>query len=768
MEKSRKAIPQELQGLVYWATKILGQSIKSQYGSEAYELVERTRKKMKTIRAADHQESVKVLESVKKEFSKTGDQKLKNIAHSFSLMLELINRCESAYRYFRLQGKERKEFDQKPHAIIFVFTAHPTEARSPEILQIFQEVYKLLVQALNKGPSQVEDRLRFYLGLALNSSMARSAKPTVEDEAHHLYSYILRDEIVSQQIQFAKDGVSVYFRSWVGGDKDGHPGVNEKTMMMSLSLSRAKLLDWIKVRLERVSGDLKFLNARDKDRRAIQDLIKLSKDLRKISAGDGKKVVQFKKAHKALADSLTKTKIAFPDMEDITKLLWIYPAITLPLEIREDAELVHEALKDNGLTIFKMLSKVKEISSGYEAKWYAKGFILSMSEAASDIEAGLALQKKAMGGYLIPVVPLFETAQALENSVQILTEYFTNNKNVKADHVKNKNGRFEVMLGYSDSSKESGVFPSRYLISKALTDMDKFFVKEKLTPVFFHGSGGSVERGGGSIREQTEWWPKSAVKVFKATTQGEMIARNFQSDMIMDSQVEKIVEELNFKSKHAASASRVMDKLCKEAQKHYQQFVGEENFRSDILSATPYQYLDVLKIGSRPSKRQTPGARLRAIPWVLCWTQTRVLLPTWWGIGSAFEAMTPKEKDELKSLFEKNKLLSSYFKILGFTLRKVELPIFEMYLRATHDTPKACAILARFRQEYEKALNCFHWVTGESELLWFRPWLSQSIYYRSSMIHPLNIIQLEALKRKDEEMLRETVTGIACGMLTTG
>ena len=102
-------------------------------------------------------------------------------------------------------------------------------------------------------------------------------------------------------------------------------------------------------------------------------------------------------------------------------------------------------------------------------------------------------------------MPLFETAQALENSVKILEEYFAKRPKIKADHIKNMNGRFEVMLGYSDSSKESGVFPSRFLISSALNKMDSYFKKEKLTPVFFHGSGGSVERGGGSVREQTEW-----------------------------------------------------------------------------------------------------------------------------------------------------------------------------------------------------------------------------------------------------------------------
>src|SRR5690606_5052333 len=104
-------------------------------------------------------------------------------------------------------------------------------------------------------------------------------------------------------------------------------------------------------------------------------------------------------------------------------------------------------------------------------------------------------------------------------------------------HQKVWSGRFETMVGYSDSSKESGVFPSRWMIRRALVAIDEFLQRQNLTPVFFHGSGGSVERGGGSIKEQTQWWPKSAVEIFKATTQGEMVARNFSSPLILRSQV---------------------------------------------------------------------------------------------------------------------------------------------------------------------------------------------------------------------------------------
>lgn len=766
------SIPKELQSLVFWAIKLLGNNIKHQYGKDVYNEVEKIRKKMKSIRASDMEETLKVLKSTQKKIAKHTDKDLQKIAHSYSLMLELINRCESAYRTYRLDQKEDKSFKDKPHAIIFVFTAHPTEARSPELLFIFGQIYYTLISALENGMYKVEEDLSYLLSMALAAPIARSAKPTVEDEAKYLYSYVLRNEILSQQIEFYKKGITVNFRSWVGGDKDGHPGVNEKTLLMSLTHSREKLVDWIEFRLSKTQEELDLLSSKAKTlKKSFSRLIVECNKLRDLKDGDGTRVVKFKNNFETLVKNYRQlTGVTAPDLKNISHLIWLYPALVLPLEVREDSELVHEALKDKTLTIYKMLDLLKKISKGHDPKWYVRGFVLSMANETKDVTAGYKLAKKALGSYAIPVVPLFETSQALTNATQILTEYFKENPEVKKYHTDKWSKRFEIMLGYSDSSKESGVLPSRFQISNALIKIDKFFVKNKLVPVFFHGSGGSIERGGGSIKEQTQWWPKSAVNIFKATTQGEMIARNFAGSQIMQSQVEKIVEQLSYVNPKAnAGHNIILEKFCARIQQSYQATVSTDEFFEKILMATPYNYLNVLKIGSRPSKRQSSGRRLRAIPWVLCWTQSRVLFPTWWGIGSAYQALEPKEQEAMKVIYQQNNLLGSFIKSLGFTLRKVELPIWKLYLeRLGLSKDETDELFAVFCNEYQLTLKFINALTGQKNLLWFRPWLGQSIYFRSSMIHPLNLIQIEALKRENEELLRETVTGIACGMMTTG
>lgn len=769
------SIPKELQSLVYWSIKMLGEGIEKHYGKEVYQIVEKTRKKMKSIRSSDIEETSKVLKSIQKQYKQYSTEKLKKVAHSYSLMLELINRCESAYRTCRLGKKEEQVFNKKPHAIVFVFTAHPTEARSPEVLFIFQQIYYALINALENGRDKNAESVKYLLSLALTAPIARKSKPTVEDEAKYLYSYILRNEILSQQIEFQKKGITVNFRSWVGGDKDGHPGVDDKTLLMSLGHSRLKLTDWIEFRLNKIKQESELVDIGKSKRDALIIEFKKVNDklkvLKKIKTEDGKHVLAFKKQFKSLEQKFIKTTgVEAPDLNNIKHLLWLYPAIVLPLEIREDSELVHEAQKKSNMAIVRMLKTLKNISKGYDPKWYVRGFVLSMVMNEKDVEAGYKLTVKHLGKYAIPVVPLFENAHALTHANSILENYFKLCPKVLSAHKNLWSTRFEVMLGYSDSSKESGVFPSRFLISQALVSMDKFLSKNKLTPVFFHGSGGSIERGGGSIKEQTQWWPKSAVHIFKATTQGEMIARNFAGDLIMKSQVEKIVGQLSYTNpKSHTSDKKILKKISDAIQRSYQATVNTDVFFEKILQATPYNYLDVLKIGSRPSKRQTAGRRLRAIPWVLCWTQARVLFPTWWGVGSAFESLSEKEQEEMKSIHAHNELISSFVKSLGFTLRKVELPIWKLYLESLGlDKEETEGLFAIFANEYELTVKFFKTITGEKNLLWFRPWLGQSIYFRSSMIHPLNIIQIEAAKRKDEDLLRETVTGIACGMMTTG
>jgi phosphoenolpyruvate carboxylase len=157
---------------------------------------------------------------------------------------------------------------------------------------------------------------------------------------------------------------------------------------------------------------------------------------------------------------------------------------------------------------------------------------------------------------------------------------------------------------------------------------------------------------------------------------------------------------------------------------------------------------------------------LRAIPWVLCWTQNRALFLNWWGLGSAWEGLTSKEKNQIKQLYNaKDSFLHVFLKQLAFSLAKVELSVWSLQLKILAQNVSE---IDEWESEFCKTLKAFLEITEETNLLWYRPWLGESLHLRSALIYPLNLMQIIAIQRKDKKLLRATVTGIASGMLTTG
>ncbi len=771
-------LPKELKNLVNLSIESLGNNIKLTYGVKSYQKIEAVRKKMKISRSLNKQDFHQLMLRTFKNFETLSQEELFRMAHSFSVYMELINRCESAYRHYRLKGTQQKDdHSKRPYSIIFVFTAHPTEARSDSAVALFDQIEDILKQILFT-PSKEEIYLKalsHLMNLLLQIPISGQIKPTVEKESQNIFNAILSNKILQEQIDLKKKNINIQFRSWVGGDKDGHPNVDYKTMLISWSQSRYKFVHYITDQFEQHCNILIKLPQTKEIKTLLKETIQLQKKFLKIISiknNDSAKVTNLRKEFEQHCNIYNrKMGLQSPQLENISTLFWLYPALVVPLEIREDAELVHKALTNTKEPIFKMLKQLSKVSQKKLTKWYVRGFIISMVQTSGDYLAGVQLVKKTLGTYEIPVVPLFETRAALENSNKILKDAFLKSRSLKSIHTKKWGGRFEIMLGYSDSSKESGVFTSRLLIAKTIKKLDSFFRAHQLIPVFFHGSGGSIARGGGSIKEQTGWWPQTALNIYKSTIQGEMIYRGFNDPLIMESQVQKILKNYSeFKFTKSYYNEKLVLEFANSTQKYYQDFLKNKDFVHFVSSVTPYSYLDQLKIGSRPSKRQssTKDFKLRAIPWVLCWTQTRILFPVWWGVGSSWQALSLQEKAKLKSYFKKDDFLKTYLKTLGFTLSKVELSMFNIYLTKNLPPEEAKKYHSMFKQELSLAIRFVREISGETNLLWFRPWLKESIYYRSSMIHPLNLIQILALQRKDYYLLRETVSGIACGMMTTG
>lgn len=715
--------------------------------------------------------------AIKKISKLTKDERL-SLARIFSCKMELINRIENSYRHYRISSKERAPIKKLPYATIFVFTAHPTEARSSATIFYFEKFEELFrARFLNQiSNHDFRAEVNSLLAHILRNRLSKTDSPTVKDEVKLLCQIVLSQNILNSQAKFMSEGKSLFFRTWVGGDKDGHPHVNEKTLKDTFSISRGYILDFIFKHLEE-ENQFWLMDKRKSGQRIsdhINFIIKELKKLKILTKNDGDRVIKVKELISKLEKDIKKENVQVSrHVEHVLNIIWLYPALVLQVELREDAALVKEALLSGKGTIKKMLEYVKEVSGKYNPKWYARGFVLSMTETSEDLLCGIDLVRQVFNNkYPIPVVPLFETKKALLEGTQILKEAFDKDKFILKHHKNVVEGRFEIMLGYSDSSKESGVLASRTLIANVLTNYEKFFKAHGLTPVFFHGAGGSVERGGGSISDQTSWWPKSALNIYKSTVQGEMITRNFSDSLIMESMTHKILENFEKRVTHKDSKKDFdfIKSFSLSVANKYQELVKNEDFIKLVIKGTPYSYLDELKIGSRPSSRNKNKNefKLRAIPWVLCFTQTRVLLPTWWGIGQSFHDLSSEEKLQLLKIYRRSPFLQTFVNVLGFTLKKVRLGVFMSYLEELLPEDDFIKWKEIFISELERTIEFFKFLTGEENFIWFRPWLEESIDLRSPKIDPLNFLQIYALKNKEVELLRETVTGVACGMLTTG
>ncbi|NUN05565.1 MAG: phosphoenolpyruvate carboxylase [Bdellovibrio sp.] len=775
-------LSKELTRLVDKSVSTLGRVIADELGEKGFARIENIRRFVKSKEG----QSLEGLLKLKADLRKLSGSDRYAVAHAFSLMLELINSCETAYRASRLRETFTAEYSPtKTYGrVIHVLTAHPTESRNPDIIYYFRKIQELLERALQKPTDSDWQELYVLLRWTWLIPMSKQKKPSVMDEAEYIYSLALHKDVINLYVAQAKNKQPFYLRTWVGGDKDGHPGVDERAMLGSLQMSRKFLFVWAQEHLQNYLKDLEPLSRSAHEKhKELTSLLQLSKalkqhlgKLKRLQKGDGQSLQSCKETlEKVLSGYKKLFGVESVPLAELRGLFKVFPGLVVPLELREDSGLVHAAVTKvrTNFAISRMLKNLALLSPHHDPRFYVRGFILSQCESAADIAAGVKLVEKYLGKAKLPVVPLFESAHSLHDCVGIVEEFLKSSARINM--VKNLwSGKFEVMLGYSDSAKENGSFPSRFLICSAVRGIEKAIQKKQLQPIFFHGSGGSIERGGGSVQEQIEWWPSSALETVKVTVQGEMIYRNYSAPEVLRRQLQRFAAARDLQSTKKNSQEPLNADLLRMSefiQKSYQSMVQDPHFLELIETATPYSFIKDLRMGSRPSKRQ--GAvklkSLRAIPWVLCWTQTRALFPSWWGVGSFWAQLSKDEKAKYQNVFKDSSLFRSYVKVLGFTLEKIDLNVFALYLRSS-PLPKdvADSFIRQFQTEFAACQKAVRDITGEKSMLWYRPWLETSIHLRSPLINPLNVLQLLALEDRDIPLLRETVTGVASGMLTTG
>lgn len=417
-------------------------------------------------------------------------------------------------------------------------------------------------------------------------------------------------------------------------------------------------------------------------------------------------------------------------------------------------------------------------------------YIISMTEDVSNVLEVLLFAKDAGLFGKIDVVPLFETVDDLHAAPEVMSALFETE--IYREHLRRRGDSQQIMIGYSDSNKDGGFLRANWELYKAQRSLADTCDAYDIQLTLFHGKGGTIGRGGGRANQAIlAQPPKSVQGRIKLTEQGEVISDRYSNDAIAHRHLEQLVDAVLLSSGKRPEMVQeetwgtIMEELGEHSFDAYKDLVNHPDFLTYFHEATPIDQIGQLNIGSRPSKRkQTKGIQdLRAIPWVFAWTQSRVNLPGWYGLGTGVETwLDDGDYDERLSELSEMYLRWPFFRTVidnaQMSLRKGDMTIATLYSTLTDEETRA-SIFTMIREEYERTERIILAITGYQDLLDNEPWLQRSIRLRNPYVDPLNYIQVAMLRRlrdepapdEAEELLNAillSVNGVAAGVRNTG
>jgi phosphoenolpyruvate carboxylase len=423
--------------------------------------------------------------------------------------------------------------------------------------------------------------------------------------------------------------------------------------------------------------------------------------------------------------------------------------------------------------------------------------VLRLAELAGGVEPGAG----QTAGFSpsrprLDVVPLLESADALGQAGPLL-EALVSDPGYRA-HLAEHGNRQEVMLGYSDSNKESGFVAANWLLYRAQGELARVAGAHGLELTLFHGRGGAIGRGGGpAARAILAQAAGSIAGRLKLTEQGEVIAANYANPTIARRHLEELAGATLLASaeghagRHAAAEADgwpIMDELARTSERAYRALVDDPGFAEFFRRVTPIEELAGMRLGSRPARRPgraeaSPIGSLRAIPWTFAWSQVRLGLPGWFGLGTALDAIRVRAGDggldRLAGLYRAWPFFESILDNAELALARVDLPTARAY-RGLDDGPAAASAWRAIETEYELAVTLLKRVTGRAHLLDGLPAIQRSLAVRAPYLDPLAEIQVHLLARlrrlAPDDPLAEpvrrlvqlSVNAIAAGLQATG
>ncbi|MDE2774341.1 MAG: phosphoenolpyruvate carboxylase [Chloroflexota bacterium] len=647
------------------------------------------------------------------------------------------------------------------------------------------------------------------------------------------------------------------YASWIGGDRDGNPNVTTDVTLQTLATlrktARQIYLDEIDALTQNLTQDTNQFGVSEALRLAVKE--SSLREARYPGEVYRQKLAiirqrlqddQYRSSRDLLSDLLLiqdslkahrGRRAAMGAVQRLIRKARLFGLHLVPLEVREDAGLHVAALDElfshygivqsysslpedekqallsaeirNRRPLFPNdLSVVTETTQSIIRTWrmiaeaqarydaiVIDTVIASMSRNPSDVLAMLLFAREVGIDNDIYIVPLFETIDDLYRATQIMESLFRNAEYRK--HLVARAGkrglRQQVMIGYSDSSKDGGYLASNWNLYNAQRMLTQKCVEEGVSLELFHGRGGSIGRGGGPTNRAILSQPSESLQGgVKITEQGEVIAYRYSNRGIGHRHLHQVMNAvligMGLRERHHVPAEYfdVMARLSELSQRYYRKFVYEsEGFLDYWQQATPINELARMQISSRPAKRQQKGgfSAMRAIPWMFSWMQSRAIVPSWFGLGTAFDTYIGEESDGLRVLREMYRNWSFFSALIDnaqLDVAKADMGIAELYASLVEPLELRKQFYDWIKKEHHLSSAMIMRVTEQADLLTNMSAIKTSIERRNPYVDPLNFMQvalLRELRQMDEsdecwrptlDATLATINGIAAGMKTTG
>jgi phosphoenolpyruvate carboxylase len=726
-------------------------------------------------------------------------------------------------------------------SIMPVLTAHPTEARRRTMLVALRRAYRLIdalddIRLTPNEDADIRQRLREQITVLWHIAPVRSEAPGPLDEVRSAMA--LFDEslflvvprlyrTVARALGAAHVPAFVRWGSWVGGDRDGNPLVTADVTRATIGIQREHVLRAYEAVLRRLAltvtvrakptpdlaarlaadtsdlrGHATAIESRFPDEPFRRRFAHMAERVRRTRTGEAHGYASPDRVLEELDEigaallEVGLDRVAEGDLQDLRWQLDTFGFHALSLEVRQHSG-VHAGQASNvdAEEVLETLRAIASIQADFGAPALHR-YVISFTRSAADVLKVLELANRATGGQppALDVVPLFESADALQSAAEIVDELLSD-PGYRA-HLAERGHRQEVMLGYSDSTKESGALASAWLLYRAEEALVEAARRHEIELTLFHGRGGAIGRGGGPMtRAILAQAPGSVDGRLKLTEQGEVMADRYANPGIALRHLEQLTFATLMASAPGRAGGREVDRdaaaeLALVARASYRALVWEDPaFESYFRSATPIDELSGLAIGSRPVARGESAERrqsleaLRAIPWVFAWSQSRVNLPAWFGTGTALAEFRRRHRGRglarLRALYAEWPFFETLLDNTEMSLAKADMSVAGRYASLASG-PTAERIWSEIQAEHQLTVRQIGDITGRGRLLDNLPVLQKSIDLRNPYVDSLSELQvmllgrLRALRDDDPtrgELLRLvhlTVSGVAAGLRNTG